>query len=339
MQRENLDKLNRKFEYLRISVTDKCNFRCKYCMPKENFGRDYQFLRRDELLTFEEIIRSVKIFQSAGLKKIRLTGGEPLLRKNVEKLVEGISSCSHIHKIAMTTNGSLFDKEVAHKLKESGLNEITISLDSLSEITRKSLNSSNINHSKVMNAIDLAIQHFGFVKINMVVVRGINDSDIINMIDNFKDSRIQLRFIEYMDVGETNNWNKKRVMTSDEIIHTIKQKYSLIQMTQEENATAEKWKFTDNTGELAFISSISKPFCSTCVRGRLSADGKFYTCLFSTEGYDFREILRNGQSDEKILIFFKSFWGERDDRYSELRYFDRNNKNKRNKIEMSYIGG
>ena len=150
MQRENLDKLNRKFEYLRISVTDKCNFRCKYCMPKENFGRDYQFLRRDELLTFEEIIRSVKIFQSAGLKKIRLTGGEPLLRKNVEKLVEGISSCSHIHKIAMTTNGSLFDKEVAHKLKESGLNEITISLDSLSEITRKSLNSSNINHSKVM---------------------------------------------------------------------------------------------------------------------------------------------------------------------------------------------
>jgi len=339
MQSQLVDKLNRHFDYLRISITDKCNFRCKYCMPKENFGRDYQFLKRDSLLTFEEIIRVVQILEPVGLKKIRLTGGEPLLRKNIENLVKGIKSCSHIQKISMTTNGSLFDENIANKLKDSGLDEITISLDSLNKKTLQHLNSSNIHYKKVMNAIDLAIQYFGFVKINMVVVKGINDSEIISMVDTFRDSNIQLRFIEYMDVGETNDWDKTRVVTSNEIIKIIQKKHSIIKINQEKNSTSEKWKFTDDLGELGFISSISKPFCSNCVRGRLSADGKFYKCLFSTSGYDLRSLLRNETDDEEVLNSFKSLWINRDDRYSELRHFDKADKNKINKIEMSYIGG
>ncbi len=339
MQFQLKDKLNRSFDYLRISITDKCNFRCKYCMPKENFGSDYQFLKRDSLLTYEEIIRTVQILEMVGLKKIRLTGGEPLLRKNLENLVNGIKSNSSIEKISMTTNGSLFDKNMAKKLKDNGLDEVTISLDSMHKETLQNLNPLNVNYEKVMKSIDLAIQHFGFVKINMVVVKGINESEIINMIERFKNSKIQLRFIEYMDVGETNDWNKTRVVTSQEVKEIIQKKYSIVKVANEQNSTSEKWSFTDGIGELGFISSISKPFCSNCVRGRLSADGKFYTCLFSEKGYDLRSLLRNETKDEKILNFFKSLWLQRNDRYSELRNFDEPKKNKINKIEMSYIGG
>ena len=333
------DRFNRAFEYLRVSVTDRCNFRCKYCMPKENFGSDYKFIARSEILTFEEIIRLVRILGETGLKKIRLTGGEPLLRRNIERLIEGINLQSQVNEISMTTNGSLLDKDSVSKLKDSGLNKITISLDSTSKKTLETLSDSNINYSKIMEAIDLVIEHFGFVKLNMVVIKGINDMDVINMIDKFKDSRIQLRFIEYMDVGETNGWNKERVITSDEIRQIILQKYSLTKIDSEKNSTSEKWKFSDNIGELAFISSISKPFCASCVRGRLSADGKFFTCLFSNEGKDFREILRNENDDIKILNYFKTIWEKREDRYSELRHFVKLKENRSNKIEMSYIGG
>ncbi len=337
MFKKNLDQLQREFEYLRISVTDKCNFRCRYCMPKENFGRDYEFLRRSELLSFEEIIRVITVLEQLGLKKVKLTGGEPLLRKNIEKLIEGINLNSEVNEISMTTNGSLLNKDTILKLKDNGLNKITISLDSILKSTFKKLSDSNTNFSKIMQAIDLVIEHFGTVKINVVIVKGVNDIEIVDMVDYFKDKRIQLRFIEYMDVGETNDWNKSRVITSEEIIEKLSKRYSLVKIGRTGNSTSEKWSFSDHIGELAFISSISNPFCSTCTRGRLSADGKFFTCLFSSQGYDVRKMLRNENDNNKIFDYFKDIWKKRNDRYSELRHSKKINKV--NKIEMSYIGG
>ncbi|MEC9205945.1 MAG: GTP 3',8-cyclase MoaA [Pseudomonadota bacterium] len=339
MFKDSLDKLNRKFEYLRISVTDKCNFRCRYCMPRENFDRNYEFLKRSELLSFEEIIRLTKIFKLIGLKKIKLTGGEPLLRKNIEKLVEGIRLNTNINQISITTNGSLLNRTNILKLKNAGLEGITISLDSISNSTFKNLSDSNVSYKKVLEAIDLVLEIFNFVKVNVVVVKGVNDMDLFNMVNYFKNKKVQLRFIEYMDVGETNDWNKKRVVISEEIIKSVTEKYSLIKIGREGSSTSEKWKFSDYTAEVAFISSISNPFCSSCTRGRLSADGQFFTCLFSNQGYDFREILRTEKNDQKILDYFEGIWEKREDRYSELRHSTKSHKNKINKVEMSYIGG
>ncbi len=339
MFKNSLDKLDRKFEYLRISITDKCNFRCRYCMPRENFDRHYEFLQRSELLSFEEIIRLTKIFKLAGLKKVRLTGGEPLLRKNLEKLIEGIQLNAKVDKISMTTNGSLLNKNNVIRLKNSGLSEITIILDSISNTTFKNLSDSNINHERILKAIDLVLEVFGTAKINIVIVKGINDTDIINMVDYFKNKKVQLRFIEYMDVGETNGWDKKRVVTSEEIRKIISEKYSLIKIGRKGSSTSVQWNFSDYIGKLAFISSISNPFCFSCTRGRLSADGKFFTCLFSNQGYDFRSMLRNEKNDQKILYYFKDIWSNRNDRYSELRNLEKFDKKKVNKVEMSYIGG
>ncbi len=331
-----LDRLNRSFEYLRISVTDKCNFRCTYCMPEDKFGSGYKFLKKNDLLSYEEIIRLIKIFQNFGLKKVRLTGGEPLLRKNIDNLVRGIKSYTNINKISMTTNGSLLNESIASKLKESGLDSITISLDSLSKKTNSYLNTTKQDYTNVIDAIDLVIKIFGFVKINMVVIKNINDSDIIQMIDKFKNRNVQIRFIEYMDVGESNGWSIENVVTSDEIRNIISSKYKINKLSDEINSTSERWKINNHQAELAFISSISKPFCANCDRGRISADGKFFTCLFSTNGHDLLKIIRDNPSDEKVLEFFKDIWEKRNDHYSEIRF---NQKHLKNKIEMSYIGG
>ncbi|MBT3548879.1 MAG: GTP 3',8-cyclase MoaA [Gammaproteobacteria bacterium] len=332
------DKLNRKFEYLRISVTDKCNYRCIYCMPKDIFGSKYQFLRKSELLSYEEIIKVAKTLKPFGLKKIRLTGGEPLLRKNIERLINGLKKDALIEKVMITTNGSLLTKNKLIALKENGLDSITISLDSLSQRVGNIMNPIN-NSNFVSEAINDVIDIFGSVKINMVVMKEINDKEIIPMINRFIDKKIELRFIEYMDVGESNNWSLENVFTSKETKSIIGKYFNLKKLPDLIDSTSEKWSIDDHTLNVAFISSISKPFCSECNRGRLSANGNFYTCLFSGKPYNFSNYFRNEESSLSFDNYFKQVWSNRNDQYSQLRLITKPNKDKSNKVEMSHIGG
>ena len=335
------DKLERQFEYLRISVTDKCNFRCIYCMPKEIFGSKHQFLKKYELLTYEEIIEVAKTLKPFGLKKIRLTGGEPLLRKNIEYLVEGLKKDALIDEVMITTNGSLLTKEKLISLKKGGLDSVTISLDASSKKVRNIMNPVNSNHVLVSEAIDNVITIFNSVKVNMVVIKGINDKEIMPMLEKFLDKNIELRFIEYMDVGESNNWSLDNVFTSKETKDLIEKYFSLKKIPDLIDSTSEKWAIDNYTLNIAFISSISKPFCSECNRGRLSANGNFYTCLFSEKPYDFSSYFRNKENNLSFNNYFTKVWSNRDDQYSQLRFVSKpgKNKNKKNKVEMSYIGG
>ena len=332
------DKLNRKFEYLRISVTDKCNYRCIYCMPKDIFGSKYQFLRKSELLSYEEIIKVAKTLKPFGLKKIRLTGGEPLLRKNIERLINGLKKDALIEKVMITTNGSLLTKNKLIALKENGLDSITISLDSLSQRVGNIMNPIN-NSNFVSEAINDVIDIFGSVKINMVVMKEINDKEIIPMINRFIDKKIELRFIEYMDVGESNNWSLENVFTSKETKSIIGKYFNLKKLPDLIDSTSEKWSIDDHTLNVAFISSISKPFCSECNRGRLSANGNFYTCLFSDKPYNFSSYFRNEKNNLSFNDYFIKVWSNRNDQYSQLRVINKIDKSKKNKVEMSYIGG
>ena len=332
-----IDKLSRNFKYLRISITDKCNYRCSYCMPKDIFGKGHKFLQKNELLSYEEIIEVVKTLKDYGLEKVRLTGGEPLLRKNLELLVKGLKKDALIDEIAITTNGSLLDLDKINLLKNNGLSAITISLDSISNESANLMNPINNDLSKVLASIDAAVDVFGIVKINMVVIRGINNHEILKMVKNFLNKKVELRFIEYMDVGESNNWNSENVFTSQDTINLIKEHYTISKVADKKDSTSEKWQIDGHPINIAFISSISKPFCTNCNRGRLSADGKFYTCLFSDTGYDFSHYLRN--DNLSLEDFFKKIWLERDDQYSQLRFTKRLVKNKKNKVEMSFIGG
>jgi len=332
------DKYNRPFNYLRISVTDRCNFRCSYCMPKEIFDSGYKFLKKHDLLSFEEIVRVVKGLESFGLNKIRLTGGEPLLRKNIEKLIHKIKTNTNIKHIALTTNGSLLTQKKAKLLREVGLDEITISLDSLNPYINKKLNPLN-DDKNVIDAIYTTLDVFNFVKINIVVMKNINDSEIFKIIHNFKDTNSELRFIEFMDVGETNRWDVDKVITSEDLIKKIKKTFNIKKSHPVLGATSQKWKLLDYKASVAFISSISKPFCNTCNRGRLSADGKFYTCLFSTHGNDLLQVIRNSPKDDVLENLFSSIWSTRLDKYSLIRNLNKNIKIKIPKIEMSYIGG
>ena len=332
------DKLSRNFKYLRISITDKCNYRCSYCMPKDIFDKDHQFLRKNELLSYEEIIEVVKILKDYGLEKIRLTGGEPLLRKNIELLIRALKKDALINEVTMTTNGSLLDMNKIIKLKEYGLNSITISLDSLSKNTTNTINPINNDLKRVLQSIDNVIDIFGTVKINMVVIKDINDDEIMPMLKNFIHKKVELRFIEYMDVGESNNWVSENVFTSQDTIDLIKQEYGLIKIKDRNDSTSESWQIDGYPLKIGFISSISKPFCNSCNRGRLSADGKFYTCLFSDYGHNISCYLRS-YNDEGLRNFFKNIWEQRNDQYSQIRFTTKNFKRKKNKIEMSYIGG
>ena len=306
-------------------------------MPKDIFGKDHQFLQKSELLTYEEIIEVVKILKRYGLEKVRLTGGEPMLRKNIELLIKGLKDDALVNEVSITTNGSLLDHDKIRLLKTNGLDAITISLDSLSQDITDELNPTNNNILKVLNSIDNALKIFGTLKINMVVIKNKNSHEIIDMVKKFLHKNIELRFIEYMDVGESNNWDSENVFTSKEILDLIKEHYSMSKIVVKKYSTSEKWQLDEYPLSVGFISSISKPFCSSCNRGRLSADGKFYTCLFSDTGYDFTNYIRN--NNLSLGEYFKKIWLERNDQYSQLRFTKKIIKNKKNKVEMSYIGG
>ena len=329
------DKLGRHVRDLRISVTDRCNFRCVYCMPKEVFGKDYQFLEHASLLTFEEVTRVARLFKELGIEKIRLTGGEPLVRRNLEKLIEMLAKLDL--DLTLTTNGSLLKKK-AQSLKDAGLQRVTVSLDSLDNRIFKAMNDVDFPVERVLEGIAHASSvGLNPIKVNMVVKRGLNDQDIVPMAKYFKGSGHILRYIEYMDVGATNGWKMDDVVPSAEVVSRIHADMPLeVADPNYTGEVAERWRYQDGSGEVGVISSVTQAFCRTCTRARLSTEGKLYTCLFATQGHDIRHLLRGGASDMEILDSIFGVWRARDDRYSEIRS-DATIKLK--KVEMSYIGG
>ena len=333
-----IDTLSRPIRDLRISVTDRCNFRCTYCMPKEVFNSDYEFLRRNDLLSFEELTRVSKVFATLGVKKIRLTGGEPLLRKNIPVLIEQLSNIDGIEDISLTTNGVLLTKEMAQRLKDAGLQRITISLDALDDETFKAISDVSFNVDKVLDAIDIAeTAGLSPVKINMVVKKGVNEHAILPMAKHFHGSSKILRFIEYMDVGSTNHWQMDDVFSAKEIIEVINTKLPIEPTDANyQGEVASRWKYKDGGGEIGVISSVTQPFCQSCTRARLSAEGKLYTCLFAVQGKDLRHLIREGANDEYIADIVSAVWKKRTDRYSEIRTSE---TVLLPKVEMSYIGG
>ncbi|MGX1592226.1 GTP 3',8-cyclase MoaA [Glutamicibacter sp. NPDC055491] len=339
---EILDARSRPLHDLRISVTDRCNFRCVYCMPKEIFGRDFQFRERSELLSFEEIERLARISVSLGVTKLRLTGGEPLLRRGIVDLVAMLSNLRTPEgkriDLAMTTNGSALPV-LAPALKEAGLNRVTISLDSLDDEKFKAINDVNFPVSKVLEAIQVAREvGLGPVKINTVIKRGVNDSEILSLAEHFRGTGNILRFIEFMDVGTTNGWKLDEVLPSAEVVSMINERWALEPVTKTEpGETANRWRYKDGAGEIGVISSVTNAFCGNCSRARVSAEGQLYTCLFAGSGYDLRQLMRDGISDEDLAKTLTGHWRKRDDNYSELRAALTPGNRKR--IEMSYIGG
>ena len=339
------DTLGRPLRDLRISVTDRCNFRCVYCMPKSVFDKDYQFLPHELLLSFEEITRLTKIFIAHGVEKIRLTGGEPLLRKNIEKLIEMLASLKTVDgkplDLTMTTNASLLAKK-AQSLKDAGLQRVTVSLDSLDDATFKRMNDVDFPVSDVLEGIEVAAKvGLGPIKVNMVVKGGLNDQEIVPMARHFKGSGVILRFIEYMDVGASNGWKMDEVIPSAEVVRRISETMPLEEIEPNYTGeTAERWRYVDGSGEIGVISSVTQAFCRDCNRARLSTEGKLFTCLFASGGHDLRALLRNGHSDEEIIAALAHLWAKRDDRYSELRTINTEGLSVRDrKVEMSYIGG
>jgi GTP 3',8-cyclase len=329
------DRLGRHVRDLRISVTDRCNFRCVYCMPKTVFGRDYPFLQRAELLNFEEITRIARIFVDQGVKKIRITGGEPLLRKHIENLIEELAALPI--ELTLTTNGSLLTKK-ARALKDAGLHRITVSLDGLDDAVFKRMNDVDHAVGDVLDGIDAAAAAgLAPVKINCVVKRGTNDDQILPLVRHFRGSGHIVRFIEYMDVGSSNGWNMAEVMPSREVIERIAAEFSLEPVDAGyEGEVAERWRLRDGSGEVGVISSVTQAFCGTCTRIRLSTEGKLYTCLFAQSGHDLRALLRDGGDDAALRDTIAGIWRGREDRYSEIRT---EATARSRKIEMSYIGG
>ena len=321
---------------LRISITDRCNFRCIYCMPKQIFGEDYPFLKREELLTFEEIDRLARIFVPFGVEKIRLTGGEPLMRREVENLVELLAQIPGID-LTMTTNGSLLPQK-AGALRNAGLKRISVSLDSLDNDIFAVMNGADYTVDRVLEGIEAA-HAVGFmpIKINMVVKRGLNDESILPMASYFRNSGHILRFIEYMDVGGTNGWRFDEVVPASEIIAIVDRKYPLEAIEPNYHGeVARRYRYMDGGGEIGVIASVTQAFCADCTRARLSAKGSLYTCLFATRGTDLRQYLRNGTGDDEIEEIISSIWSQRKDRYSEIRSPE---TARVSKVEMSYIGG
>ncbi|MET3130510.1 cyclic pyranopterin phosphate synthase [Oxalobacteraceae bacterium GrIS 1.11] len=339
------DSLTRPLHDLRISITDRCNFRCVYCMPKEVFDKDHLYLPQTALLSFEEITRVARLFIAHGVEKIRLTGGEPLLRKNIEKLVAMLAPLETVSgrplDLTLTTNGSLLAKK-AQALKDAGLGRVTVSLDSLDDATFKRMNDVDFAVADVLHGIEAAHRAgLGPVKVNMVVKAGMNEQEIVPMARHFKGTPSILRFIEYMDVGASNGWNLREVIASDEVIRRIHAHLPLAPIDANYSGeTAARWRYQDGGGEIGVISSVSKAFCSTCTRARLSTEGKLYTCLFATGGHDLRALLRYGRSDAEISTVIGQLWRARADRYSATRAIDSSGPAPgAKKVEMSYIGG
>jgi GTP 3',8-cyclase len=333
-----LDTRSRPLRDLRVSVTDRCNFRCTYCMPKEIFGREFVFLPRAQLLTFEEIGRLARAFARDGVSKVRLTGGEPLLRRDLEQLVAMLAEIDGISDVALTTNGSALAAR-ADSLKASGLSRVTVSLDALDDRTFAAMNDVDFPVTRVLAGIDAAaVAGLTPVKINMVVKRGVNDDRVVEMAERFRGTGHILRFIEYMDVGSTNGWRMDDVVPAAEIAETIDAHWRLEPLEPEyPGEVANRYRYRDNGGEIGIIASVTQPFCGACTRARLSADGKLYTCLFAARGHDLRALLRDEDpTDEELSKRVRSIWARRADRYSDLRHAQ---TQQRPKIEMSYIGG
>jgi cyclic pyranopterin phosphate synthase len=331
------DTRGRPLHDLRISVTDRCNFRCVYCMPRDVFGPDHAFLPREELLTFEEIARLARIFTGLGVQKVRLTGGEPLVRRDLSTLVGMLAGNAAIRDLTLTTNGVLLPQH-AQPLADAGLHRVTISLDADDDATFARMNDARIPVGKVMAGIEAAeAAGLGPIKVNMVVKRGWNEHAILSMARRFRGAGRILRFIEYMDVGHSNGWRLDEVVTADEILSTVAAEFPLEPMPPTHpGEVAERYRYADGAGEIGIIASVSRPFCGDCSRARLSADGQLYTCLFATRGHDLRALIRGGASDAQLEADLRRVWGERDDRYSELRSAETADLPK---VEMSYIGG
>ncbi|WP_409294762.1 GTP 3',8-cyclase MoaA [Peribacillus sp. SCS-26] len=331
------DTFDRPLRDLRISVLDRCNLRCQYCMPAEIFGDDYKFLPREELLTYEEIERAARIFAGLGVEKIRLTGGEPLLRRNLPSLIEKLTEINGIKDIALTTNG-IYLKKSAEALKKAGLQRVNVSLDSLEDELFKEITGRALGVQSVLDGIEAAVAAGLEPKINMVVKKGMNDSQILPMAEYCKENGLNLRFIEFMDVGNTNGWKLDSVVTKKEILKLITERHAAEPVEAHYyGEVAKRYRYKDGGSEFGFITSVSESFCSTCTRARLSANGQFYTCLFSSQGFDLKELLRSEASDEEVREVIHGIWNRRADRYSDERAEGKNTG--KSKIEMSYIGG
>jgi GTP 3',8-cyclase len=331
-----LDTLRRPLRDLRVSVTDRCNFRCVYCMPKEVYGRDFRFLERAELLTFEEIARLAGIFAGLGVRKIRLTGGEPLIRRDLERLVGMLAAIPSLD-LTLTTNGSLLAQKAA-ALREAGLERVTVSLDSLDDEVFRAMNDVDFPVERVLAGIEAAAAAgLSPVKVNVVLKRGVNEDGMLDLVRYFRGSGHVLRFIEYMDVGHTNGWRLDEVVPAAEILERIGAEFPLEEVAPEyPGEVATRYRFRDGAGEIGVIASVTRPFCADCTRARLSADGRLYTCLFAVSGHDLRGPLRSGGSDEELRGRVEAVWTARADRYSELRSAATPDGSK---VEMSYIGG
>ena len=335
--RKPTDRLDRPLRDLRISVTDRCNFRCTYCMPKEIFGRGYAFLPRTALLSFEEITRLARLFAGEGVTKVRLTGGEPLLRRDLERLVVMLAGIDGISDIALTTNGAALAAK-ARTLKDAGLNRVTVSLDALDDETFAVMNDVAFPVARVLDGIQAAAE-VGLtpVKVNVVVKRHVNDDAILAMAEHFRHSGHILRFIEYMDVGTTNGWRLDDVVSAEEIRRAIDARWPLEPLGPSyPGEVANRYRYRDDAGEIGLIASVTQPFCGSCTRARLSADGKLHTCLFASRGHDLRSLLRRGATDDELAQHLRAIWTTRADRYSEARGAQ---TGQAPKIEMSYIGG
>ncbi|EJQ62313.1 MULTISPECIES: GTP 3',8-cyclase MoaA [Bacillus cereus group] len=338
MKSVTLDKLDRPLKDLRISVTDRCNFRCRYCMPEEIFGRDYSFLSNDKILSFDEIERITRIFVSLGVRKLRITGGEPLLRKDLPKLIQRLNEIDGVEDIGLTTNGSLL-KKFASDLYKAGLSRVTVSLDSLNEERFSYLNGNRSKVKTVLAGIQAAAEAGMKIKMNMVVQKGKNEQDIVQMAEYFKENKHILRFIEYMDVGNFNGWELGEVVSKQEIVEMIHKVMPLERIEANYlGEVATRYRYIGSDEEIGIISSVTDSFCSSCTRARISAEGKLYTCLFASKGNDLKELLRTGYTDEEITNVIRDIWNNRSDRYSDERLSD-TNKKIMPKIEMSHIGG
>ena len=334
------DKLGRPIRDLRISVTDRCNFRCDYCMPKEIFGDDFAFLPKQALLSFEEIVRLSQLYSQLGVQKIRITGGEPLLRRDLHELIRELNGIEGINDIGLTTNGLLLKKHGQH-LYDAGLRRINVSIDALDDALFKSINNRNISASQILEQIDHAVSIGLKVKVNVVIQKGINEQEIIPLVHYFKEKNIVVRFIEFMDVGNDNGWNFDKVVTKSEMLARIEKEFEIEPVDPSYfGEVATYYKHKDNDAQFGLITSVSASFCSSCTRARISSDGKFYGCLFAEKnGYDIKAEIRSGKTDEELLTTLKYLWNIRDDRYSDERTEDTVMRRKKNKINMNYIGG
>jgi cyclic pyranopterin phosphate synthase len=335
-----VDTLNRSLRDLRISVTDRCNFRCTYCMPEEKYHRNFKFLTTDQRLNFEEIVRLARLFVANGVRKLRITGGEPLLRPALGDLIGDLRAIPGVEEIALTTNGILLAQHVAG-LKAAGLDRVTVSLDSLDEAVFARMNGGRGGLKRVLEGIDAALEAgLTPVKINAVVQRGVNDESVPALLARYRGTGVIVRLIEYMDVGNINHWRERDTVPSEELRARIGERWPLrAERSNYNGEVATRYLYEDGAGEIGFISSVTEPFCGSCHRGRLSSDGRLFTCLFGTEGADLRQPMREGATDDELVAIIRRAWSRRSDRYSELRASIREDGQAIQKMEMYYIGG